>query len=240
LNDGTDTNATSAVRFTFKGTVETDSGVTLTAAARTTIADNTKDASTDLERGKVTIAGGGLTVAFGATNGAMRSLGRTATFYGFNDGGTFSVDNSAGAIVRRSDAQNNVYASYSNAGFTFGISSSINAATDVIEFGASYSFGDFKVGLAANDDDDVMLSAKYNTDALDVGFGMNNADVAVLTLSYDVSPMLEISGAFADYDGTGRAGLQVSYDLGGAKLIGAVGKVDGADATSSLGVIFSF
>lgn len=237
FDNGTDTDAVSGVRFTFKGSVETDNGISLTASARMTTLDNA-ETPTALSRGKVTIASQGLSVAVGATNGAMRSLARTATFYGFNDGGTFAVDNSAGAITRVSDAGNNVYASYTTGGLTFGISSDV--AGNTTEFGVKYAFDAWTVGLAANDDDDWMLSVKYNSDTIDVGLGFNSEDVSVLTLSYDVSPMLEISAAFGDYDGTSRAGLQVAYDLGGASLIGAVGDVDGGASTASLGVVFSF
>ena len=242
VDNGTTTDVSSKIRLTFKATVETDAGVTFGASTRTNIVDgNNGGADTTFERSKITIDAGGLTVAVGATNGAMRSLGRGATFYGFNDGGTIGFDNSTSDD--QADSGNNVYAAYTTGGLTFGISSDVDGNTT--EFGVKYSAGQFSAGIAVNDQDSVMLFGKYNSDTLDatVSFADDataSDELFVLALSYDVSSAFEISAAIADSNAGDSFGLQGSYDLGGASLVGTVGETSGGTSVASLGVIFSF
>jgi len=155
-DDGDDTNGTdgaqviSKIRLTFAATVETDAGVTFGASTRMNISNNVQNVEANaLERAKVTMKAGGFNLAVGATNGAMRSLARQATFFGFDDGGTLGFDNSDGGgnadFVRRSDAQNNVYASYTTGGLTVGVSTNIDLDStedDLNEFGVQYKFSD--------------------------------------------------------------------------------------------------
>lgn len=239
-DDGSSSDVISKVRITFGASVETDAGVTFGASARMNISDNAGNIEANaLERGKVSMSANGLTVAVGATNGAMRSLARAATFYGFDDGGTIGFDNSVSDD--QADGGNNVYASYATGGLTFGISSDVAGTTT--EIGVQYAAGAFTVGLAASDTDSIMLMGKYSSDTLDafLSFGDDSDDTTetVLGLSYDVSSTSEISVAIADNGGTESFGLQYSYDLGGASLVAAVGD-NGTTEVASLGVIFSF
>jgi len=242
VDNGTTTDVSSKIRLTFKATVETDAGVTFGASTRTNIVNgNNGGADTTFERSKITIDAGGLSVAVGATNGAMRSLARGATFYGFDDGGTIGFDNSTSDDL--ADSGNNIYAAYSTGGLTFGIATDADGNNS--EFGVQYKAGSFTVGLAGNDSDSIMLSAKYNSDTIDVTLGLAddataNTELVVLALSYDVSSAFEISAAVADTGAGESFGLQGSYDLGGANLVGTVGETAAGASVASLGVIFSF
>ncbi|MFK7877794.1 MAG: porin [Paracoccaceae bacterium] len=253
VNNGTDTDVSSRVRLTFAATVETDAGVTFSAGARMNISNNTVDANsviadgtdssanTSLERGFVRMTADGLTVTVGATNGAMRSLARQATFFGFNDGGTLGFDNSDGggnAFARNSDANDVVYAAYETGGLTIGLSS--DTAGNTAELAARYEVGSVSFGVGINDDDGWMLGVEYSGGALGVEVGINSESTLMVGLAYDVSSTFTISAALQDGDDGDVIGIQGDYDLGGANLIGAIGQNKADDTVASLGVIFSF
>jgi len=248
FDGSTNTTAVSSkVRVTFKGSVETDSGITFAAKTRMNISNNldgstAKGDDTALEKGQVSMKSGGLTLAVGATSGAMKSLARVATFHGFNDGGLYyqaggsGVDNNVGM----GDGGNNVLVRYDSGDFSVAAATDVAGATQ--ELAASYTFNSFTIAAGVDTGNQWMLAAKYNGGAWNVGLGTNDNSDIVLTAGYNISDATSIGfGVDAASGGTINAvGLQVSHDLGGANLVGAVGQVGGNNTVASLGVMFSF
>ena len=234
------TTVSHATRLTFAGSVETDSGISFTAASRITISDNNDNGQ--LGHNSITMKSGGLSLKVGATHGAMKTLARTATFHGFNDGGFYylaggtGVDNNVGL----GDGGNNVLVRYDSGDFSVAAASDVAGTTQ--ELAASYTFNSFTIAAGVDNNSQWQLAAKYNGGNWNVGLGTNDNSDIVLTAGYDISDATSIGfGVDAASGGAINAvGLQVSHDLGGANLVGAVGQVGGATTIASLGVIFGF
>ena len=231
-----------ATRLTFSGSVETDSGVSFTASSRITISDNNDNGQ--LGHNKITMSSGGLTLAVGATHGAMRNTARVATFHGFNDGGLYysnggnGVDNGDGDFAQN-DGANNVYIAYSSGDLKVAASTDVDGNKQ--EVGASYTFDAVTLGVAADTASNWMVSAKYDGGNFNVGLGTNQDSDIVLTAGYDISDATSIGfGLDAASGGNiNSVGLQIAQDLGGATLTGAVGQ-NQSNTVASLGVMFSF
>jgi outer membrane protein OmpU len=239
--DGSETSVSHATRLTFSGSVETDSGIAFTASSRITISDNNDNGA--LGHNKITMTSGGLTLAVGATHGAMKNTARIATFHGFNDGGLYYTAGGSGVdnnISSHNDSGNNVYIKYAAGDLTVAASSDVAGATQ--EIAASYTSNSFTIAAGVNTSSDWMVGAKYNGGDWNVGLGTNSNSDIVLTAGVNISDATSIGfGVDAASGGTINAvGLQVSQDLGGASLIGAVGQVGGNTTVASLGVMFSF
>ena len=238
------TSVSHKMRLTFSGSVETDSGVSFTASSRMNISNSAKDAAANaLERGKITMTSGGLTLTVGATNGAMKSAARIATFHGFDDGSLLYAAGGPGVdsnVSTQNDGGNNVLISYASGDFTVRASTDVNGNNQ--EVGASYSFNNMTISAGADTASAWMLGVKYNGGNFNLGLGTNSNSDIVLTAGYDISDATSIGfGLDAASGGTINAvGLQVAHDLGGATLTGAVGQVNGSDTVASLGVQFSF
>lgn len=234
-HDGTNTDVLHAMRVTFSGSVNTDSGVNLTASSRITITDNNDNGQ--LGHNKITMSAGGLTVAAGATHGAMKTLARNATFLGFNDGGTLylaggtGVDNNTSGL---NDSGNNVLITYTTGGFTVGVASDV-AGTEA-DIGVKYASGAWSIGAGFSDADEWMVAGSYSTGDLSIGVGANSDDEFTLTAGYQISAATSLKFG---YDSSDVYGLEVSHDIGGANLVGAVGQVAGTTVASA-GVFFSF
>jgi outer membrane protein OmpU len=226
--------------LTFTGSVETDGGISFTAFSRITITDNNDNG--DLGHNSITMKSGGLTLAVGAKHGAMKTLARVATFHGFNDGGLYytaggsGVDNNVGL----GDGGNNVLVRFDSGDF------SVAAATDVAgttqELAASYTFNSFTVAAGVDSNSQFQVKAAYDGGQWNVALGTNDNSDVVITAGYDISDATSL-GFGVDMDqnqNINAVGLQVSHDLGGASLIGAVGQVGGNTTVASLGVMFSF
>lgn len=242
FDGATNTTAVShAVRLTFGATVETDAGVSFGATSRITITDNNDNGQ--LGHNKITVSSGGLTMAVGATHGAMKTTARIATFHGFNDGGLYyqaggtGVDNN---ISSHNDSGNNVLIAYEAGDFRVAASTDVAGTTQ--ELAASYTFNSFTIAAGVDSNSDWMLGAKYNGGNWNVGLGTNDNSDIVLTAGYDISAATSIGLGVdaASGGGINAAGIQVSHDLGGANLVGAVGQVGGNTTVASLGVMFNF
>lgn len=241
IYDGANTNTVHATRLTFAGSVETDAGVSFTASSRITISDNNDNGQ--LGHNKITISSGGLTLAVGATHGAMKNTARIATFHGFNDGGLYYTSGGSGVdnnISTHNDSGNNVYMKFAAGDLT--VAASVDVDGDAQELAASYALNSFSFAAGVNDDGDFMLGAKYNGGNWNVGLGTNDNSDVVLTAGYDISDATSIGfGLDMDADqNINASGLQIKHDIGGANVFGAVGQVNGDTTVASLGVMFSF
>ena len=239
--NGTETSVSHATRLTFSGSVEIDSGIAFTASSRITVSDNNDNGA--LGHNKITMTSGGLTLAVGATHGAMKNTARIATFHGFDNGGLYYTNGGTGVdnnISTHNDGGNNVYLKYAAGDLTVAASSDVAGAAQ--EIAASYTSNSFTIAAGVNTNSDWMVGAKYNGGDWNVGLGTNSNSDLVLTAGVNISDATSIGfGVDAASGGTINAvGLQVSQDLGGASLIGAVGQVGGNTTVASLGVMFSF
>ena len=238
--NGATTTVSHATRLTFAGSVETDSGISFTAASRITITDNNDNGQ--LGHNSITMKSGGLTLKVGATHGAMKTLARVATFHGFDNGGLYyaaggsGVDNNVGL----GDGGNNVLIRYDSGDFS--VAAGMDVAGTTQELAASYTFNSFTIAAGVDNGNQWQLAAKYNGGNWNVGLGTNDNSDIVLTAGYDISDATSIGfGVDRASNGTiNAAGLQVAHDLGGATLTGAVGQIGGATTVASLGVMFSF
>ena len=234
------TTVSHATRLTFAGSVETDSGISFTAASRITITDNNDNGQ--LGHNSITMKSGGLTLKVGATHGAMKTLARVATFHGFDNGGLYyaaggsGIDNNVGL----GDGGNNVLIRYDSGDFS--VAAATNVAGGTQELAASYTFNSFTIAAGVDNNQQWQLAAKYNGGNWNVGLGTNDNSDIVLTAGYNISDATSIGfGIDRATNGTINAvGLQVSHDIGGANLVGAVGQVGGNTTVASLGVMFSF
>lgn len=239
------TTAKSGLRFEFTGSVETDGGVSLSAYTRVTngtpgttpVVNTAGVAGGDVfARNKVTIKASGVTVAVGSTNGAMKSLGRVAYYKGYDDGGTFWVDNARG-VSQLNDGGNNVYVSYAINSFTVGVASDI--AGNTTDFGAQYSANGITVGAGADSKNNWMVAAKYDGGAWDVAIATASDNVVTLTAGYDIGGGTNISVGADNRGNTTNFGLDVSHDLGGATASFTVGQRANT-TTAGAGIIFNF
>jgi outer membrane protein OmpU len=228
------------MRVTFAGSVETDSGISFTASSRATMNDNADNAI--IGHNKVTMKSGGLTLAVGATHGAMKTLARVATFHGFDAGSLYytaggsGVDNNVGL----GDGGNNVLVRFDSGDFSVAAGMDVDGNTQ--EIAASYTFNNITIAAGADSNNQWMLAAKYSGGDFSVGLGTNDNSDIVLTTGYNISDATSLGfGLDAASGGTFNAvGVQIAHDLGGATLTGAVGQVGGSTTVASLGVSFSF
>lgn len=231
--NGTDIDLSSRMRLTFSGTVETDAGMSFTASSRINITNGTTASA--MERGKVSMTSGGLTLAVGATNGAMKSLARVANYQGFNDGGVIGFDTNTSGI---NDSGNNVYVSYAMGDFKAGIGS--NAAGTEQDIAASYTVSGFTIGLGANNNDEWMVSGKLSSGDVSAAVGYNSDETAVLSVGYNLSDATSLSFGYKSADAGNSYGVSVKQDLGGASLTGTIGRTAAGANVAGLGVLFSF
>lgn len=229
------------MRVTFAASVETDSGVTFGASSRMNISNNAGNvAANALEHGKITVSTGGLTMAVGATNGAMKTQARVATFHGFNDGGGLYAGGNSGVDnnVGLGDGGNNVLVTYAMNGFTLAAASDVAGTTT--EFGASYAANGLSVGAGIDNGNQWMAKVGYSANGMSINVGTNDNSDIVVTGSYAASDALSL-GLGYDKDATGNnVGLNVAYSLGGgATMTANVARLHGTSA-AGLGVQFSF
>ena len=237
-----DTSVTHATRLTFAGSVETDSGISFSASSRITISDNNDNGQ--LGHNKITMTADSLTLAVGATHGAMRNTARVAAFHGFNNGSMYyagggnGVDNGDGDFAQN-DGGNNIYVAYTAGDLKVAASSDVDGNKQ--EVGVSYSMNGLTVGAAADNDNNFMLAAKYAGTGFNFGIGTNQDADIVLTANYDIAEGTSLGMALDMASGgdVNSMGVQVAHDLGGAKLYGAVGQNQG-NSIAQLGVMFSF
>ena len=186
---------------------------------------------------------GGLTLAVGATHGAMKTLARVATFHGFD--AWWPVLRS-GWFWRRQQCWHSATVATTFLFVMTLATSQLQQACDVDgntqEVAASYTFNSITIAGGADSNNQWMLAAKYSGGDFNVGLGTNDNSDIVLTAGYDISDATSLGfGLDAASGGTFNAvGVQVAHDLGGAKLTGAVGQVGGSTTVASLGVSFSF
>jgi outer membrane protein OmpU len=231
--NGTDIDVARATRLTFAGSVETDSGIAFTASSRITVANGT--AATHLERGKITMTSGGLTLAAGATNGAMKSLARVASYQGFNDGGVIGFDTNTSGI---NDSGNNVYLSYAMGDLVVGIGS--DAAGNEHDIAVRYTVNSFTIGAGVSSNDEWMVSGSLKSGAVSAAIGYNSDETAVLSVGYAISDATSLSLAVQNAAAGTSYGVSVSQDLGGASLTGTLGQNAAGTTLAGLGVMFSF
>ena len=219
--------------MTFAGSAETDSGIAFTASSRITVANGA--AATNLERGKITMTSGGLTLAAGATNGAMKSLARVASYQGFNDGGVIGFDSNTSGI---NDSGNNVYLSYAMGDFVVGLGS--DAAGNEQDIAVRYTVNSFTIGAGASTNDEWMVSGSLNLGDVSAAIGYNSDETAVLKVGYAISDATSLSLAVQNATAGTSYGVSVSQDLGGASLTGTLGQNAAGTTLAGLGVMFSF
>ncbi len=222
-------------RLTFTGTVQADHDLTFSMFSRQSIAPGGVVTG---DRMWVRAAGHGLTLTVGNTNGAVRSLARTAYYYGFNDGGIFGAEANPAALFQ-ADAGQNIYAQYAFDGLTVGASTTI-AAPNQIEIAARYSMSGFTVAAGINASTSAYaIHLGYNGGDWAVGAGYNSANTLVVGGSYTFNDVT-IGAAIQSTGGATNYGLNVGYNLGGgATLSGTVGSTGGV-TTLGAGVFFSF
>jgi outer membrane protein OmpU len=216
----------SFLRLNVNAAVETDSGIGLSVFARLVEQNGVNaDANTagaaeaagGLNRTKITMTSGGLSMAIGATNGAMTAMGRQIACFGFDDGGICYHNAQAGQL---SDGTNtdNVLVTMNAGDFTVGVSSNGDGSTT--EIGASFVAGGVSVGVAMDNDDRWAAKLGYTVGGVALGLGTNDASDLVLTAGYDVSASTALALAYTDKAAGQAFGLQLTQDLGaGASFI---------------------
>ena len=172
----------------------------------------------------------GFTLIMGNTNGAVRSLARSANFYGFNNGGLFAVTTGHGGwhgesagIVPNVAARENIYASYSFGDLTGGVSYDIVDGT--WEIAARGSFDQFTVGVGWTNDhgngggggNQFAIIGSWSDGVFGVSAGYDSASTdVVLTASYQMGEIgLAAATDLTDF------GLNATYDLGGGATASA-------------------
>lgn len=233
------TNVTHGTRVTFSASVDTDSGVTFTASSRITTTDNNDNGM--LSHNKITVESGAFKLAVGATHGAMKTLARTVAFYGYDNGGLWYQDGNPGldSNVGLGDGGNNILATYSAGDFTVGLATDVAGTTT--ELAAKYAAGAFSVGVGFNDNSDWQVALGYSINDLSLGLGANSNDDVVLKVDYKLASGTTLGLAAERTTAATQYGVQASHDLGGgARLVGAAGKNLAGNTVASLGVMFNF
>jgi len=226
------TNVEHGARVTFSASVETDSGMSLAVSSRITTVDNADNGQ--LSHNKVTVKTNGLTIAAGATHGAMKSLARSVAFYGFNNGGVSAVDNNNGM----GDSANNVYVSYAFGAATLGVSA--DAGFTGTEVALAYSAGDMGFGVGVNNDSDWMAKVSYSAGDLSVTAGTNSDDTTSLVLGYSMTAATSLGLGVQDATAGTSFAVDVSHDLGGATLSATMGDTASGATQAGLGIQFNF
>ena len=237
-HDGTDTTVVHRMRLTFSGSVETDSGIMFSASSRMT-ETNGAAAPAGMDRTKVSLSSGGLSLAVGATNGAMRSLARTLSYGEFTGGdlGTMGFDTAIGALAD-GNAPGNVYLSYAMGDLVVGIGSDIDGNEQ--DIAVRYTVNSFTIGAGMNNNDDWALHGSLDLGNASAAIGYNSNETALLTFGYDISDATALNLAVQDAAAGTSYALHISQDLGGATLTGSVGQTAASATVAALGVSFGF
>lgn len=244
------------------GSVETSSGMTF--GARMRLRSN-EAASTFTTGARVYMKTGGVEIAMGNINGAIESMpglyDPSVGLTGLGWGGL--VTNTAGmgywgwdAYSSSGNGAEGVEIIYTGGAFTGHLSysepvlSSGAVASETIALVGAYTMNDWTVALGFQDSpnaarDKVVLTVGGKLGDYNVGFGIaDNNGVQKIALNGSATfGATTVSAYVADEDTAGTDtsyGLGVSYDLGGAAVVGGISHdafgVDRAD----LGVQFSF
>jgi len=248
------TNATSAVRLTFTGTVETDAGVTFTAFGRLTQSSN--DAATSpagINYSRVSVAYSGLTVAVGNTHTAMNTYARGGHFWGYSDGGVWArtVQGSGMGTLTDGVAGSRILASYTFGDFVVGVGSTIDGEATATTGGASmdiggrYSANGIVFGAAIDDESNWQLEAGYTINQIGLRAAANSDDEFIVSASYAIDSALTVAVAYTEYNDTATTtseeiGLNLTYNLGGGATLSATAGQAPVGEVYGLGVQFSF
>ena len=244
-----------AVRLTFSGTVETDSGVKFTAFGRMTQDNN--DATTDNNDGinykRVSVAYSGLTLAVGNTHTAMNTFARGGHFWGYSDGGVWArtVQGSGMGALTDSAAGTRILVTYTFGDITVGAGSTVDgdpvaaSGAAAMDFGARYSANGITVGAAMDDDSNWQLEAGYAMDQIGVRAALNSDDEFIVSASYKIDSALTLGVAYTEYNNTATTtsdeiGLNLTYALGGGATLSATAAQAPVGEVFGLGVQFSF
>jgi outer membrane protein OmpU len=223
------------LRLTFAAGTETDGGLSLSASTRITTTDNGDNGM--LSHNRVNIGMSGVSVAIGATHGAMRNHARVADFHGYNNGGIFAVDNSTTGV--QTDGGNNIYVSMKAGNLSFGVSSDVDGNST--EFGVSYAQDGFSFGVGANDADAWMARVGYTNGGLSVNIATNDLSDSIVQLGYEVSASTSISLAYEDNAAGSAFGAQLNQDLGaGATFMANIAQTADNRTLLGAGVMFNF
>jgi outer membrane protein OmpU len=226
----------SFLRLNVNAAVETDAGIGMSVFAR--LVEQDGDSTTALNRTKITVTNGGLSMAVGATNGAMTAMGRQIACFGFDDGGICYHNAQAGQLSDGSNT-NNVLVTMKAGDFTVGVSSNGDGSTT--EFGASFVAGGVSVGVAMDNNDRWAAKLGYTLGGVALGLGTNDASDLVLTAGYDVSASTALAVAYTDKAAGQAFGLQLTQDLGaGASFIADIQESATDSTRIGAGVMFSF
>ena len=232
-NTGGTTSVTQGVRLEFTGSTTSTAGTEFSAYVRLDVAGAGAPVAT-FTRSRITVKHDALTVSFGSTNGAVRTLARSLAYYGYNDGGIFGVDNATGGAGFSADSGNNVTARYDAGAFSVAVSSDV--AFTKQELAVRYSANGITVGAGIDTQSRYALAAQYKTGNLSVGAGYNQTGVANAQIGYTMG-----AWDFGLAANTANAyGVDVGYNLGGgARLSATAGSVGGV-TTIGAGAFFSF
>ncbi|MDQ7070346.1 MAG: porin [Rhodobacterales bacterium] len=249
------TDLTSRLRLTITGTTESDNG--LSFGARYRIQQSGTSAApaatgTGTNQARFWMSAGGLTVAVGNIFGAMDSL---PNLYIGQHGGSIGYQGLGyGHVVTEfathtyssgsagSAGSDGVEVTYSGDAYSVHLSSGASR----IEFGGSYSFGDWTVGAAATDAGaGAQWVATVGGTIGSINIRAAVAEVGVNT-NYNVSAGFAVGAAttitayLASVRGADNYGLGVNHSLGGGASIAAGVASLGGTTRAEAGVVFNF
>jgi outer membrane protein OmpU len=232
------------VRIDFSASVETDSGLGLSAYTRMTSANGSTGAA-NIGYNRVQLSYSGMTLQLGSANGAARIGARyTGGFIGVDDSGVGAVnlnlgDNSYGGVHADGNGDNAVL-SYKVGDVTLAASTKL-AGGGTNEFGARYSANGLTVGIGANDNDQWMALVTYTAGDITVSAGSNSDEKNIGSISYKFGDALTVSAIAADQSIGTSYGLDVTYDLGGgANFSAQAGQAADGDNGVAAGIFFKF
>ncbi|MDD9706752.1 porin [Seohaeicola sp. SP36] len=247
------TNATSAVRLTFTGSVETDGGVAFTAFGRLTQANNDASGSdAGVNYKTVAVSYAGLRLVVGNTHTAMNTFARGGHFWGYDNGGVWArtAQGSGMGAVADTSAGARVLATYAFGDFTVGVGSTVDgeavSATNPasMDFGARYSANGLSVGAAFDDESNWQAEVGYTIGEIGVRAALNSDDEYIVSGSYAINSAITVAAAYTSYDVAGGTeddiGLNLTYNLGGGATLSATAGQAGSGEVIGLGVQFSF
>ena len=236
-NTGGATTVGHGARLTFTGTVQADHGVTFTMFSRNTIAPGGAWAH---DRMRIDVSAMGLTLSVGNTNGAVRTLARTAYYYGYNDGGIYGADTGSAGTGFATDGGQNVTARYNYDAFSVAVSAPIAGGSAEIAARYSASGLTLAAGVSTAAGNPYALHASYNGGDWTVGAGyasLNNRFVVGGSYNFDA---ITVGAAVQSTGGVTNYGLNVGYNLGGGATLSATVGVAGGVTTVGAGAFFSF
>jgi outer membrane protein OmpU len=229
------TEVESGLRMHFNAATETDSGLAFKVYARMIEQNN---AGNTIDRTKVTVSSNGLSVAMGATNGAMRTLARTVASYGFNDGSN-SLFDTAQSTQTDGAAAANILLTYSVDSFTVGVSANEDFSTT--EIAGSFSANGFSVAAGIDDADQWMAKIGYAADGMSITLGANEQGDSVVVAGFSAGAATSVSVAMEDNAAGTAYGLQLTHDLGaGASLVADINNSATDVTVAGVGVVFNF